>query len=66
MAGKARRTKETGERPRKAGRRRRAAAEETPKPASDKEPGFRFDAYWDEAFDAYFDPTLRTCCQLRY
>jgi len=25
---------------------------------------FRFDdPYWDEAFDSYHDPTLRTCCR---
>ena len=25
---------------------------------------FRFDdPYWDEAFDSYYDPTLRTCCR---
>jgi hypothetical protein len=28
--------------------------------------GFRFDPYWDDEFAAYFDPTLRTCCQLKY
>jgi hypothetical protein len=31
-----------------------------------EERGFLFDSYWDEAFSAYFDPTLRTCCQIRY
>ena len=26
---------------------------------------FRFDdPYWDEAFDSYYDPTLRTCCRI--
>ncbi len=28
--------------------------------------GFLFDPYWDEEFSAYFDPTLKTCCQLKY
>jgi hypothetical protein len=28
--------------------------------------GFLFDPYWDDAFSAYYDPTLRTCCQLKY
>jgi hypothetical protein len=27
------------------------------------EPGLRFeDPYWDDAFCAWWDPTLRTCC----
>jgi hypothetical protein len=30
------------------------------------EQGFLFDPYWDDAFSAYYDPTLRTCCQLKY
>jgi len=26
--------------------------------------GFRFDdPYWDEAFDSWHNPTLRTCCR---
>ena len=26
---------------------------------------FRFDdPYWDEAFNSYYDPTLRTCCRI--
>ncbi len=33
---------------------------------AENEQGFRFDSYWDDAFSAYFDPTLRTCCQIRY
>jgi len=28
--------------------------------------GFLFDPYWDDVFGAYFDPTLRTCCLLKY
>jgi hypothetical protein len=35
-------------------------------PPEQKEEGFLFDPYWDEAFAAYFDPTLRTCCLLKY
>jgi hypothetical protein len=28
------------------------------------EEGFLFeDAYWDDAFCSYYDPTLRTCCR---
>jgi hypothetical protein len=55
-----------GGQPQKRGRRRRTPTEESPNPAPEKEQGFLFDAYWDEAFSAYYDPTLRTCCQLRY
>jgi hypothetical protein len=33
------------------------------KPADPAEPGLRFeDPYWDDAFCAWWDPTLRTCC----
>jgi hypothetical protein len=35
-------------------------------PTEQKEEGFLFDPYWDEVFAAYFDPTLRTCCLLKY
>ena len=43
-------------------------AAETPRePGACDEPGgesFRFDdPYWDDAFDSYHDPTLRTCCR---
>ena len=34
--------------------------------ASQERQGFLFDPYWDDAFSAYYDPTLRTCCQLKY
>ena len=41
------------------------AAEEQGKPLCDElaaEP-FRFDdPYWDDVFDSYHNPTLRTCC----
>jgi hypothetical protein len=31
--------------------------------AEQDEPGLRFeDPYWDDAFCAWWDPTLRTCC----
>ena len=42
------------------------AAEEQTKPRACDEPGaesFLFDdPYWDDAFDSYHSPTLRTCC----
>ena len=32
-------------------------------PADPAEQGLRFeDPYWDDAFCAWWDPTLRTCC----
>jgi len=32
-------------------------------PADQAERGLRFDdPYWDDAFCAWWDPTLRTCC----
>ena len=32
-------------------------------PADPEERGLRFsDPYWDDAFCAWWDPTLRTCC----
>jgi len=32
-------------------------------PADAAETGLRFeDPYWDDAFCAWWDPTLRTCC----
>jgi hypothetical protein len=44
----------------------RDAGEPVP-PRSCEAPGaqpFLFDdPYWDEAFDSYHDPTLRTCCR---
>jgi hypothetical protein len=66
MARKTRGVEMPGGPPRKRGRRRRASTGDSPKPTPEKEQGFLFDAYWDEAFSAYYDPTLRTCCQLRY
>ena len=43
------------------------SAEEREKPRACDEPragSFLFDdAYWDDAFDSYHDPTLRTCCR---
>jgi hypothetical protein len=48
-------------------RREARAAEERRKPRVCNEPGaksFLFDdPYWDDAFDSYHDPTLRTCCR---
>jgi hypothetical protein len=40
-------------------------AEEPRKPRAEPEgDSFRFDdPYWDDAFDSYHDPTLRTCCR---
>jgi len=43
------------------------AAEERSKPRACAEPegqSFLFDdPYWDDAFDSYHNPTLRTCCR---
>jgi len=34
-----------------------------PEPREEAEAGLRFsDPYWDDAFCAWWDPTLRTCC----
>jgi len=42
-------------------------AEEASKPRTCDEArseSFRFDdPYWDDVFDSYHDPTLRTCCR---
>lgn len=52
-----------------AGRRRQESrtTKECRKPRAPGEAeagSFRFDdPYWDEAFDSYYDPTLRTCCR---
>lgn len=63
------REKEIG--PARTARRRRQkprAAKERRKPCARGEAeaqSFRFDdPYWDEAFDSYYDPTLRTCCRI--
>lgn len=44
-----------------------AAAAEDSKPRLCKDfgsTGFRFDdPYWDDAFDSWHNPTLRTCCR---
>jgi hypothetical protein len=36
-----------------------------PRPCEDLGPGgFRFDdPYWDDVFDSWHNPTLRTCCR---
>jgi hypothetical protein len=50
-----RRTRE----PRAAEERRQSRACAEPEAQS-----FRFDdPYWDEVFDSYYNPTLRTCCR---
>ena len=54
------------ETPAKAPRRGKKPAPLKERPEKEGEQGFRFDPYWDDEFSAYFDPTLRTCCQLRY
>jgi hypothetical protein len=43
---------------------RQAGSKETAKSSDGQdEQGFLFeDPYWDDAFCAYYDPTLRTCC----
>ncbi|HVL33163.1 MAG TPA: hypothetical protein VM600_06240 [Actinomycetota bacterium] len=34
-----------------------------PRPVKEAEEGLRFDdPYWDDAFCAWWDPALRTCC----
>ena len=39
------------------------AAQEKPAATAAAEEGLRFsDPYWDDAFCAWWDPTLRTCC----
>jgi hypothetical protein len=35
-------------------------------PQTERDKGFLFDPFWDDVFSAYYDPTLRTCCQIRY
>lgn len=62
MARKTRNKGVPAREPRKGGLRPRVQKA----PEQKSEQGFLFDPYWDEAFSAYFDPTLRTCCQLRY
>ena len=38
-------------------------APDTMDEAREEDPGLRFDdAYWDDAFCSWGDPTLRTCC----
>lgn len=42
-----------------------AAEQNTPQSCPDPaSKGFRFDdPYWDDAFDSWHNPTLRTCCR---
>ncbi len=55
-------------RPARRRKRKPRAAKERRKPRARCEAeaeSFRFDdPYWDEAFDSYYDPTLRTCCRI--
>ena len=40
-----------------------ARPEDASEPPTTAERGLRFeDPYWDDAFCAWWDPTLRTCC----
>jgi hypothetical protein len=64
MARKTRRDKTQEQQAPKRARPPRSAS--SSKPETQGEQGFLFDPYWDEAFSAYYDPTLRTCCQLKY
>jgi len=56
---------EASEPPAKRSRRRKTPTEIS-RPSTQESQGFLFDPYWDEAFSAYYDPTLRTCCQIKY
>jgi hypothetical protein len=50
--------------PRARAKERQIGSEEAAKRGEGQaERGFLFeDPYWDDAFCAYYDPTLRTCC----
>jgi hypothetical protein len=51
--------------PRRRARKPLIGSDEAAKSAGrEAEEGFLFeDAYWDDAFCSYYDPTLRTCCR---
>jgi hypothetical protein len=66
MARKTRRAEAPDKRHLNRGRHPKTSAGDSPNPATQEGQGFLFDPYWDEAFSAYYDPTLRTCCQLKY
>lgn len=58
--GPARTTRRRGQKHQGAKERRKARACEQTKAES-----FLFDdPYWDEAFNSYYDPALRTCCRI--
>jgi hypothetical protein len=39
------------------------STDEQPEVPTDEQTGLRFeDPYWDDAFCAWWDPALRTCC----
>jgi hypothetical protein len=68
MVRRKRRVGERGGRTTKQGRSRSRGTVKNgeSEPQSQKDDGFLFDPFWDDAFSSYFDPTLRTCCQIRY
>jgi hypothetical protein len=68
MAARERRAGASDEPKRKHRRSERSepVASDPSEPAAPKEEGFLFDPYWDDVFAAYFDPTLRVCCLLKY
>ena len=63
---RAKRVPEPAKRKRRQSERGKAAAPNAGEPASKEEEGFLFDPYWDDVFAAYFDPTLRVCCLIKY
>jgi hypothetical protein len=68
MVRRKRRAEERGRRTAKQGRSRShvPVKDGEDKPQSEKDDGFLFDPFWDDAFSSYYDPNLRTCCQIRY
>jgi len=67
MAGKTHRAETARQQARRRRSHRKTSAERN-RSEQKTQPGqgFLFDPYWDDAFSAYYDPTLRTCCQLKY
>lgn len=56
-------TPRAARRPKRANQRRKSRNQ--PRRPDGETKGFRFDdPYWDDAFDSYYDPTLRTCCRI--
>jgi len=68
MTRRTRRAEAPARRAPKSGRPRRSTPPKDVRgePQAQEEQSFLFDSYWDDAFSAYFDPSLRTCCQIRY